>query len=318
MERKLLDVLNSVRKRRSINKRTRESNLETRTIKKFLNTNATSQNRKVTSMNIKFHIPTETNDVKNGTVLAVRKEYLPTQEWIDAQVNYIKSLNNYDYLTAMAYTVRSQQWLGIWLRTKGGYHTNIWNKRKTRLVSFHNLNNLRGHTFPLYPQILKLAEKYSNANWSKNLNLSTFKQRISKIPDDIIDEALYMYTKDLSRIIRNAPPLPKTMYVFRGLSNDIFTGRPGVTHVIDEFASAAYVPQKMYAKRGYLRIKLLKGSRVLLLQCLNQWAENGEYEVLINRRSLYKITKRNLRRPVLNSPNAKTATLTPVTDVTVF
>ena len=127
-----------------------------------------------------------------------------------------------------------------------------------------------------------------------------------------------MYIVDLQRIIKKAPRLPKTMYVYRGLDRDVFKGKLGSAHTLDYFSSTGYVPQRVYAPQHYMRIKLLKGTRVLLLQGLNDWSYEGEYEVLLNKGSKFVITKRNLKRSVVNNKNAVMPTQKFVTDVTVY
>lgn len=244
--------------------------------------------------------------LKNGTVLAVHPDYVPLQSWIDAQNNYINSLNDYDLETAMAYTVRSYEWIGEWLRT-----------RNTSKLNFTTNKNF---VVPLYPQIMRIIQNSNNA-WAKNAlninNRNRFIYMLRFVPDDILTAALELYTKDLHRIIKNAPPLPKQMIVFRGIDTDVFKGKLGAVHKLTEFASSSYVPQSSYATHGYIRIKLLKGTRVLLLQGLNKWKTHGEYEVLVNIGSKYIIRKRNLKRYSINIPN-KNARKLFVTDVTIL
>ncbi len=308
----LMRLLQAVRKRREVLKRLKkEPTIETRTFKRFSTIRAGVSKRASKDSTLSIKIPEEIDKIKNGTVLAIRKDFLPTQKWLDDQAKYIQGLNEYDYLTAMAYTVRSHEWIGPWLRgSKSSYHFSFPDR----------------HTAPLYPQIMKLAKekKYSNESWARSLTYDTYMQRMRlygmgiRVPKPVIEQALDMYAKDLYRIVRGAPPVPQTMYVFRGTLRNIFEGRIGYRHVLNDFASAAYIPQRGYAPSNYLRIKLVKGVRALLLQGLNQWNNFGEFEVLINRNSMYKITKRNMYRPVINKTNAKTVTKKYVTDVTVF
>lgn len=235
---------------------------------------------------IEIYVPVGLNN--EGSIMALRENYLPTQKWLDAQSKYIMGLNDYDFYTAMAYTVRSHEWIGPWLRGTKKY----------------TFSMPSGFVLPLKPQIEKITGK----------EISTLRG----VHKDVVEKAMNMYAKDLYRIIRGAPPLPQPMYVFRGLSRNIFQGKIGTKHVLKEFASTGYVPQAVYAySGGYLRIKLLKGSRVLLLQGLNRWNENGEFEIVLNKNSLYKITKRNLPRGVINRPNGYVRK-NYVTDVTVF
>ncbi len=304
----LLRLLQSVRRRQEPVPKLKAPRIETRTFKRFTTIRAGSK-RESKDVTLTIKVPEEINKIKNGTVLAVRKDFLPTQKWLDDQAKYIQGLSEYDYLTVMAYTVQSSTWIGPWLRG----------------TTNHVFSFPEGHTYPLYPQIMKLVkEKYSNESWARGLTYDTYKQRMKlygmgiRVPKPVIQKALDMYAKDLYRIVRGAPPVPQTMYVFRGTLRNIFEGRIGQRHVLNDFGSAAYVPQRGYAPSNYIRIKLVKGVRALLLQGLNQWYKDGEFEVLINRKSLYKITKRNLYRPVVNAPNGKTVIKKYVTDVTVF
>lgn len=231
--------------------------------------------------------------LKNGTVMAVHPDYVPTDQWIDAQNKYISKLSPYDLETVKAYTVRSFEWIGEWFRSKN-----------TSKVSF-TVNDNKFVT-PLRPQLTKILCLGPNE-----------KVDVKTLAPHVLDEALRMYIQDLHRIIKGAPPLKTTMYVFRGIDQDVFQGKPGTHHTLDSFASAAYIPQPGYASHGYMRVKLLRGTRVLLLQGLNKWRTTGEYEVLMNLGSRYVISKRNLMRYVINNPNREARKLR-VSDVTVY
>jgi hypothetical protein len=254
------------------------------------------------SVNVKVPFP---NNVNKTTNMVIEEDKLPVQSWIDAQSEYLKKLPYYDLYTAASYTVRSHEWIGPWLRS--GVTPRF-------TVPY-------GHIVPLFPQIMQMK---STHKWVKDIQTSqtpfqTYKNNLRYIPPDIRTHAMEMYVQDLKRIVRKAPPLPRTMYVFRGLSRDIFKGKTGAVHKLDEFASAGYVPQTVYASHSYMRIKLLKGTRVLLLQGLNKWSRTGEFEVLLNKDSRYIIRSRNITRPVLNyhmyvNRNKKIK----VTDITVY
>ena len=247
-------------------------------------------------------------------MMSVEKDTLPMQSWLDAQGRYLDDLDDYDFYTAMSYTVRSHQWIGPYMRTK-----KLSDVRFTKPFGF---------VMPLvyqFEKIAKLKSSQEHTDFEKHLlTLTSNSQRedyvnrmSEKIPKNVLKEALELYIKDLKRIVSKAPKLPRTMVVYRGVKDDIFKGKIGTVHKVEGFASAAYVPQRVYAPNNYLRIKLLKGSRVLLLQCLNDWGHEGEFEVLVNYGSRYLIRKRNLRRPVLNSMYGYPV-MKYVTDVTVF
>jgi hypothetical protein len=251
------------------------------------------------------------NMMKNGTVLGVTEDTSPSQEWIDAQSKYLSSLNNYDLYTAMSYTVRSHEWIGPWLR----------GQKKSIYFSIP-----RNYTVPLYSQVMKLAEKIKDPLLTRLINarnpFDVYKDIINSLPTYIKTIAIEMYIKDLQRIIRGAPPLPKTIYVYRGLMTNMFAKKLGTRHTFGEFASAAYVPQNVYAGNSYIRLKLLKGTRVLLLQGLNHWNADGEYEILINKGAHYVIRKRYLNRYAYNRKgffnNKLYERQIKVTDVTVY
>ncbi len=232
----------------------------------------------------------------NEEGMAIREDELPLQTWISAQGTYINKLDNYDFYTAIAYTVRSHQWIGPWLR---GSKSSVYFSRPP------------GFIVPLFPQVSALMDKdaYKTSIWARTFILTPLNQKytwysanVNNMPMHLQNAAIELYVKDLQRIIKNAPPLPQSMIVYRGIDSDIFKGKLGAMHTLNEFASTAYVPQYLYGKSRYMRLKLLKGSRILLLQGLNNWDANGEFEILLNKGARYIIRKRNILRPVLNRP----------------
>lgn len=249
----------------------------------------------------------------NNSVMGPRTADLPSQKWIDSQIAYIKNLSTYDFYTAMAYTVRSHEWIGKWM-----YYKNI---------STIEFSKTYGMIAPLYPQVSIVAKEF-DSDFAKEFvrlmryepdNLySWYKKNINYMPEDILYRAINLYVKDLDRIIRRAPPLDKAITVYRGVASDIFKGKIGAVHSLQGFTSTSYVPRYEYAGRMYLRIKVLKGSRVLLLQALNTWDSFGEFEILLNTGSKYIIRKRDLKRPVVNKNNIRDHLDTKyVTDITL-
>jgi hypothetical protein len=296
VKQRLLKLASNVKKRRIRPNTTGFSTKDHQLKFTSFNTENPTINPKLTSeYTVNITVPSGTsqlnNFIKNGTVLGVTEDTLPLQSWMDAQNRYLKSLNEYDLYTAMSYTVRSHEWIGPWMRG-------------SKTVKF---TRPRGFTKPLWHQCLKLGDKQNYDSFT--------------VDKKMIPKAMELYIKDLRRIIRNAPPLPRTMHVYRGTYSDVFRGKTGATHALGEFASAAYVPQRVYAGHGYTRIKLLKGTRVLLLQGLNHWNNAGEFEILLNRGSKYIIRKRELKRLAFNTPrlaNFYYAQKKPVTDITVY
>jgi hypothetical protein len=238
----------------------------------------------------------DSKKVNSNTTMVVEEDKLPLQSWMDAQAKYLEGLNYDDLYTVASYTVRSHQWIGPWLRGTGA----------------PTFTTPYGHILPLWPQMVKYIR-----TGSARIRYEDYKTYIKVMPKQVRDILLTMYVKDLQRIFKNAPPLPRTMYVYRGILSDVFRGKAGAVHTMGEFASAGYVPQDVYGHDRYMRIKLLKGTRVLLLQGLNKWHDHGEFEILLNKGSHYIIRARNIYRPVLNRPR-NTIRKKYVTDITVY
>jgi hypothetical protein len=311
VKRRLVKLLSNVRRRRIAPITTGFKTKDVDLIFDIFDTVNPMKEMKTYKYNLKVSVPHGdsqlVNMIKEGSVLGITEDTLPPQSWITAQGNYLKSLNEYDLYTAMSYTVRSHQWIGPWLRGQ------------KRQAIFTKPN---GHTLPLYFQVMKLAEK-SKELWALDLLKSSNPYetyRWMNLNQKVIDAAIELYVKDLQRIIKGAPPLPKTIYVYRGLLSDIFKKKIGSVHKFGEFASAGYVPQRVYATNSYMRIKLLKGTRVLLLQGLNHWTKEGEFEIVINKGSHYVIRKRGLNRYAFNVRTVRDwyKPKNTVTDVTVY
>jgi hypothetical protein len=263
---------------------------------------------------VKLTKPIEVIDNLDKSVMGPRTSNIPTQSWINAQISYLKNLDNYDLYTAMSYTVKSHEWIGRWMRRNNNIK---FSKPPTEMV------------VPLFPQVASIVNQF-NSPWARRFSLmlqvepnniiDLYKQVINSIPDDILNRAMILYIHDLHRIIRGAPPLDKSIVVYRGLDTDIFHGKLGAVHTTPEFSSTSYVPQPNYAKRMYMRINILKGARVLLLQPLNTWNSAGEFEILLNTGSKYIIRKRDVARSVMNRNNNTQNQLLKkqVTDITVI
>lgn len=270
-----------------------------------------NSNQSRTGMNINANVYIPKNSVFGEEYMKVKSDTLPLQSWIDAQVNYIKNLNEYDFFTAMAFTNRSHRWISPYL-----YSGNLNNVEFTK--------NNGSVVPPLYPQIRSLVFSKRIVTvedmallqriFNKSFNIKSLNENFLKL-------AYKLYVQDLHRIIKNAPPLPRTMVVYRGLDTDVFKTGMNPVQTMKAFASASYVPNNVYGSSDYMKITLPRGSRVLLLQCLNSWLNSkqkpkGEYEVLLNIGTKYVITKRNLLRPVVNSN--KQVRMRHVTDVKVY
>jgi hypothetical protein len=128
-----------------------------------------------------------------------------------------------------------------------------------------------------------------------------------------------MYRDDLKRIIAGAPKSRKKMVLYRGSSFDIFRSTRGHWHTLNSFCSASYDLDYSLGYGGgamLQRITVLPGTPVLLVAGMNQWATNGEYEIMVNLGTKYLIRGRGVKRVVWKGTHGGRQT-TRVTDVTI-
>jgi hypothetical protein len=136
------------------------------------------------------------------------------------------------------------------------------------------------------------------------------------MPNHVLEMCLKKYKNDLKRIIDGAPPVKKTMYLYRGTTNNIFKGVKGQIHTMKGFSSTAFnmshaLVYSSYAG-GIIRIAVRPGTRVLLVAGLNQWRNDGEYEVILNIGSRFYISKRDVKRVM------PTRVIKQITDVSIY
>lgn len=272
-------------------------------IKKFEHPSNLNKNMQLMkNQNITLRIPNRVN----ASVMAVSANTLPAQSWINAQMRYITNLNDYDFYTAMSYTVRSHEWIGS----------------KNPKIPYE-----KGFIVPLYYQIKKvlLEKKFKRyLTWERRFlteGYEFYKSHSGRnVPLWLLKEALKLYEKDLKRIISNAPPIPRITYVYRGIGSGYFKGE-----ALKGFTSTSYSPLEEYGEYSYMRIKLLKGAKALLLQPLNifktswgnKYEDFGEFEILLNIGSRFIVKNKNVERLVINTKNMKPKKKL-VTDVVVF
>lgn len=252
--------------------------------------------------------------IDSGAIVAMKMDDFDI-EWFKRQNKYISKLNDYDYWTVQAHTNRSHAWIGPY--TRDG-----------RVPIFIGLGLGGGkHITPLWPQIRKLllSGRYDDTvTWTaafkrgdESGRYRLFSAEIERLPKTIKKEALEMYKVDLKRIIAHAPKSNKKMILYRGSHFDIFKGTKGHWHNLTSFCSAAFNVRHAlsYGSNGFQRITILPGTSVLLVAGMNQWNQNGEYEVMVNIDTKYLIRSRGVMRPVYY--NDRLQETVRVTDVTI-
>jgi hypothetical protein len=259
--------------------------------------------------------------VADGTMLAMRASDIDL-DWFRRQDEYVKNLSDYDFWTAQAHTNMSHKWIGPFL-----YRGTVPSSLPVRDDGFHT------HIAPLWPQVRKmiLDDTYVyrtgtdawQDSWARDLKRSTdekyrynlFSNNSKHLSSNTKREALKMYRDDLKRIIAGAPKSRKQMVLYRGASFDIFRSTRGHWHNLESFCSASYYLKHalMYEGGTMQRITVLPGTPVLLVAGLNQWNENGEYEIMVNLGTKYLIRGRAVKRIIWTGQKRTTR----VTDVTI-
>jgi hypothetical protein len=258
--------------------------------------------------------------IDDGTMLATRASDIDL-DWFKRQDKYVKELSDYDFWTAQAHTNRSHSWIGPYLY-KGDVPTYLPYGGMT-------------HMAPLWPQIRKMILDGSyvdptNSWIAKFKSASVESERYSiyknhmqtSIPRAVMIPALRMYRDDLKRIIAGAPKSRKKMVLYRGSSFDIFRSTRGHWHTLNSFCSASYDLDYSLGYGGgamLQRITVLPGTPVLLVAGMNQWATNGEYEIMVNLGTKYLIRGRGVKRIVWKGTHGGHGgrQTTRVTDVTI-
>jgi hypothetical protein len=235
------------------------------------------------------------------------------QQWFKEQSDYVNSLNDYDYMTASAYTVQSHSWIGPYL---------------LRGTVGRPVIHIGDMITPLFPQFVmtsiirlkRLSGPYitimRDAKTTLTDKYNAFLSYLPSMPNDVLEMCLKKYKNDLKRIIDGAPPVKKTMYLYRGTTNNIFKGVKGQIHTMKGFSSTAFNMSHALAYSSYvggiIRIAVRPGSRVLLVAGLNQWYNHGEYEVILNIGSRFYISKRDVKRVM------PTRVIKQITDVSIY
>ena len=237
-------------------------------------------------------------------------------EWFRAQSDYVNSLNEYDYMTLSAYTVQSHTWIGPYLLRgtvgrpiihRTGMMTPLFPQFVfTDLIRLTRLSTTDPHIAIMRDPKASVAQKYK-----------AYIRYLPTMDTQVLEMCLKKYKDDLKRIIDGAPPVKKTIYVYRGTSRDIFAGAPGHVHTMKSFSSTAFNIKHagIYASSGFMRIALRPGTRAILAAGVNQWDARGEYEIILNIGTRFYISKRNVKRAV---PIARGYPMQRVTDVSVY
>ena len=258
--------------------------------------------------------------IDDGTMVATRASDIDL-DWFKRQDAYVKNLSDYDFWTAQAHTNRSHSWIGPFL-----YQGTIPSSFPARHGGAYI------HIAPLWPQVRKMildgtytvrgTDRWRDA-WIEDFKRMTsekdryvlFCNNTNQLSQEVKRKALSMYRDDLKRIIAGAPKSRKKMVLYRGASFDIFRSTRGYWHTLTSFCSAAYELSHALGYEGgsMQRITVLPGTPVLLVAGMNQWSQNGEYEIMVNLGTKYLIRGRGVSRVIWTGRKRRVR----VTDVTI-
>lgn len=135
---------------------------------------------------------------------------------------------------------------------------------------------------------------------------------------DIYKYVIKKFYEDLSRIITNSPTLRKDIKVYRGVRNDYYLrgSKDGIYKNIGFVSTSLDVEKAQFFQQMENEeskkqnepccikvIKLLKGSKALLMMPVSQYGD--EKEVLLNHASIYSITTPKVLKTFYNRPYEK-------------
>ena len=243
------------------------------------------------------------------------------REWFIAQNEYIKSLSKKQIFTLLGYTFVGDEVVNSLMR--GTFNIDTFRP-------ILEVMSVDVYIFPFFFQAIELISQLSedklhkmflldvNTNikigkdtktilsWYDEMNKNTLFSGKYKIFSHIAAffsintfwiPVLHMFIKDLSSIIKNAPPLRKKLVVFRGVTNDYYLkGKTGFTYKNIGFHSAS---MSVDVATGFMgkskcclkKITVLPGTRALIMMGISMFPH--EMEVLFNFDSLYMLRSTN-------------------------
>jgi hypothetical protein len=245
------------------------------------------------------------------------QEYAIDYDWFDDMDKYIRSLSTYDAFTVLGYTYHSFDFINKYLIGKMTYLD----------LFYHSTYQI--FYFPFYMQAFKLLDKVTfktnDATYNhrggtkpisdcgkeiKNLGLqkgyTLFIEVMNHFTFEFWKLVMDLFTKDLKRIIDNAPPVRKETVVYRGVKDNYFLkGAKNMYYQNTCFVSCTLSPNHAMSYLGgnrccFKRITLLPGTRVLFISGLSCYP--NELEIVVNVHStmfIKEIKTYNIYDPVV-------------------
>jgi len=246
-------------------------------------------------------------DVENLRYLSKNNKKL-SPSFFRSQFNYAESLTKRQIITITNYSHQGDQLLNSYLQGK----FNIQNiidlfVSPTEDDGYgYSYKRWYRYIFPFFCQIVDINKERKKLNDNQSFkelsddysfeNYQTFLKIGPSVPSEMWEEAIIMFMNDLNEIINNAPPVKKTIEVWRGVNGfyfhnykkkrntDIYKSSQFMSTTLDpgvalEFGSSKYDSQGN--RCCLLHFILNPGSKVLLMMPYSKYMH--EFEILINK-----------------------------------
>ena len=226
-------------------------------------------------------------------------------EWFKQSNLYIQTLSLEDKFTVLAYSQGGDQIANAWLLGKPGYYQKSQTVENVYYPLFFPIRKILRGDLSKYvdPSKKVAADTFKIIAWSDDLSqayieLSKLLKK-SAFKQDLFDHAIADYVKDLTRIIANAPPVPRDCILWRGVGTRYFSKEGSNIFHSETFMSTTYSPfsaQIFTDEEQNCCIKKIlvpKGTHCLWMVPLS--LEPQEHEVLLGPGLKFKILQTDFK-----------------------
>ena len=220
--------------------------------------------------------------------------------WFNKMDNYIRNLSTYDAFTVLGYSYHSFDFINRYM---------IGDMTHSKMKELMDEYTYSTYYFPLYMQMHALMDvlvinskddiqyTYNNQikkvskwiSWCKGKKpkecYNLFLKIMKSFPYTFITQAFELFKDDLSRIIKDSPPLEKELVIYRGVKDDYFMrGAKNKYYTNKTFVSCSLDPNHAYwylrsNKCCFKRIVMLPGTHALFISGISCYPNEMEMVV---------------------------------------
>lgn len=220
--------------------------------------------------------------------------------WFKKMDNYIKNLSNYDAFTVLGYSYHSFDFINRYL---------IGDMTHSKLKGLMDEYTYSSYYFPFYVQMHALMDvlviapaddldyTYNSQKkkaskwvaWCRGKKASEcyklFLRIMKSFPYSFMKQAMELFKDDLSRIIKDSPPLEKELVIYRGVKDDYFMRDAKDKYYTNKtFVSCSLDPSHAYKYLRnntccFKRIVMLPGTRALFISGISCYPNEMEMVV---------------------------------------